>query len=62
MWEKITSFLREVRGEFTKVTWPTREELINSTTVVLIFSAAFAVFIGIFDLIISFIWGRFLGQ
>jgi len=62
MWEKISSFLREVRGEFSRVSWPTREELVNSTSVVLVFSALFAIFIGIFDLIISFIWGIFLGQ
>ena len=62
MWDKITSFVKEVRAEFTKVSWPTREDLISSTGVVLAFSAVFAVFIGIFDLIISFIWGILLGQ
>ena len=62
MWEKINTFAKDVRSEFAKITWPTREELINSTSVVLVFSAAFAVFIGIFDLMISFIWGKFLGR
>jgi len=61
MWDKLTSFVKEVRTEFTKVSWPTREDLISSTSVVLAFSAVFAVFIGIFDLIISFIWGILLG-
>ncbi|HIG52986.1 MAG TPA: preprotein translocase subunit SecE [Candidatus Latescibacteria bacterium] len=62
MWDKLTSFVKEVRTEFTKVSWPTREDLISSTSVVLAFSAVFAVFIGMFDLIISFIWGILLGQ
>jgi len=62
MWDKLTSFVKEVRAEFTKVSWPTREDLISSTGVVLAFSAVFAIFIGIFDLIISFIWGILLGQ
>ena len=62
MWDKLTSFVKEVRAEFTKVSWPTREDLISSTGVVLAFSAVFAVFIGMFDLIISFIWGILLGQ
>ena len=62
MWDKLTSFVKEVRAEFTKVSWPTREDLLSSTGVVLAFSAVFAVFIGIFDLIISFIWGILLGQ
>ena len=61
MWDKLTSFLKDVQGEFVRVTWPTREELINSTTVVLVFSAIFAVLIGVFDLLISFVWGTLLG-
>ena len=60
MWQKLTTFIKEVQGEFTRVNWPTRDELISSTGVVLVFSAAFAVFIGIFDLIISQIWKLFL--
>ncbi|MXW77687.1 MAG: preprotein translocase subunit SecE [Gemmatimonadetes bacterium] len=62
MWNKLTNFIKDVRTEFSKVSWPTREDLISSTGVVLVFSAIFAVFIGIFDLIISFVWGILLGQ
>ncbi|MEW6752193.1 MAG: preprotein translocase subunit SecE [Candidatus Latescibacterota bacterium] len=62
MWAKITGFAREVRGEFSRVSWPTRDELASSTSVVLVFSAAFAVFIGIFDMLISLVWSVFLGR
>ena len=62
MWNKLTNFVKDVRTEFSKVSWPTREDLVSSTGVVLVFSAIFAVFIGIFDLIISFVWGILLGQ
>ncbi|MCE2447651.1 MAG: preprotein translocase subunit SecE [Gemmatimonadetes bacterium] len=62
MWNKLTNFIIDVRAEFSKVSWPTREDLVSSTGVVLVFSAIFAVFIGIFDLIISFVWGILLGQ
>ena len=62
MWNKLTNFVKDVRTEFSKVSWPTREDLVSSTGVVLAFSAVFAVFIGIFDLIISFVWGMLLGQ
>lgn len=62
MWDKLTSFVKEVRAEFSKVSWPTRDDLLSSTSVVLAFSAVFAVFIGMFDLIISFVWGILLGQ
>ena len=62
MWNKFTNFVKDVRTEFSKVSWPTREDLVSSTGVVLVFSAVFAVFIGMFDLIISFVWGMLLGQ
>ena len=62
MWEKISGFYNDVRSEFGRVSWPTRDELVGSTSVVLIFSAAFAVFIGLFDLLISLIWRVFIGS
>lgn len=55
MWERVRTFASEVRGEFGRVTWPTREDLVNSTTVVIVFSVAFGIFIGIFDLVLSFV-------
>jgi preprotein translocase subunit SecE len=55
MWNKLTGFIVDVRGEFGRVIWPTREELVNSTTVVVVFSIGFAIFIGIFDLILSYV-------
>ncbi len=55
MWEKVTTFLVEVRTEFTRVIWPTRTELVNSTTIVIVFSIAFAIFIGLFDLVLSYV-------
>ncbi|MBT3344576.1 MAG: preprotein translocase subunit SecE [Gemmatimonadetes bacterium] len=55
MWEKLTTFLSDVRGEFGRVIWPSRDELVSSTTVVIVFSIAFAIFIGFFDLILSYV-------
>ena len=50
---KIIQFLREVKIELIKVTWPKRDELLGSTTVVLILSLILSIFIGIADTIIS---------
>jgi len=61
MWAKLTNFLREVRVEFSKVSWPTREELVSSTGVVLAFSAIFAVCFFLFDLAISSVWKLVIG-
>ena len=55
MWERVTTFLGEVKGEFGRVAWPTREDLVNSTFVVIVFSIAFGIFIGFFDLILSYV-------
>ena len=53
MQNKVTTFLGEVKSEFKKVSWPTRDELFASTTVILIGVAILAVFIGICDLVFS---------
>ena len=51
--ETVRQFLREVRVELSKVTWPTRKDTIASTSVVLIIVFLIAVFLGIVDLGLS---------
>lgn len=46
-------FLREVRDELQKVIWPTREEAIRLTTLVLILSLLVGLFLGGADLIMT---------
>ncbi len=53
MFDKISVFLREVRSEMTKVTWPTTTELKGQTLVVIIAVLLIAAFIGIVDLILN---------
>ena len=48
-----TRFLREVRLELSKVTWPSREELIQSTIVVIIAVVIAGVYIFAFDAVFS---------
>lgn len=50
---RIVKFLREVKGELAKVTWPSREELVQSTIVVLIAVVVAGVYISLFDLLFS---------
>ena len=49
----VTQFIREVRQELKKVTWPTREELMGSTTVVIVTTLLMAIFIGTVDFFLS---------
>ena len=46
-------FLKEVRDELQKVVWPTRDEVIRLTIVVLIVSLIVGVFLGGADLILT---------
>ena len=53
MISKITKFFNDVKVEMAKVSWPTREELINSTMIVAVVSILFTTFIFVADLILS---------
>lgn len=55
MFERISRFLREVRNELSKVTWPSRKEILASTAVVLVFVLISSVYLGAVDWLISWI-------
>ncbi len=47
---KIQIYISETVGELRKVNWPTRQEAINLTTIVIIVIFTMAVFLGLLDL------------
>lgn len=49
----LSKYLRETRGELRKVTWPTRQEALRLTWIVLAVTAAFAGFLWAFDALFS---------
>lgn len=49
VWEKLNRFLKEVRSELKKVTWPQKKEIIGSTVVVIISVFIVAFFLGLVD-------------
>ena len=53
MKDKIVNFVRDIGKEMEKVTWPTRDELAESTKVVVIVSLVISVFTWAVDLIVS---------
>ena len=61
MIERIKLFLSETRTELKKVTWPTREELKESTIVVIVSTFIVTVFVGVVDQVISRIIRLVLG-
>ena len=50
---KVEQFLREVRAELKKITWPGRKETIASTVVVIVIVLISGVYLGIVDAILS---------
>ena len=56
----ITTFLKEVRVELAKVSWPTRKQTIFYTLVVLGVSAFVAVFLGFLDLVFEFVLNKLI--
>lgn len=46
-------FLAAVRAELGKVTWPTKDELLKATRMVVIFTAVVGVILGILDLVLT---------
>ncbi len=50
---KFVTFLKEVKIEMKKVSWSSRQELIDSTLVVILSVLILAVFIGTCDFFIS---------
>ena len=46
-------FMQDVLAEFRKVTWPNRQELINSTAVVIVVTVVLAFFLGGVDIVLT---------
>ena len=53
----IVKYLKETRAELRKVTWPTREEAVNLTVVVVAVTTAMAAFLGLVDYFFAKLFG-----
>ncbi|MFA5068506.1 MAG: preprotein translocase subunit SecE [Candidatus Omnitrophota bacterium] len=53
MFGRVNGFISEVMVELKKVSWPTRNELMGSTIVVIISVMVMSAFIGICDFVFS---------
>lgn len=52
---KVQAFVEDVRREMGKVTWPTQNELVDQTIVVVVFSIILSLFIFGVDQLYTFI-------
>ena len=53
VFNRAAEFLREVKVELKKVTWPTRKQTTGTTIVVILFVFVVAAFLGVFDYSLS---------
>ena len=59
-WETIVDFLSDVRSELKKVSYPTKNETIGSTTVVLIFCVIMSMYLSFVDSLLVWIISKVL--
>ena len=60
LWSKITEFLIEVKGELKKVSYPTRDETIGSTSVVVVFCVIMSLYLSMADSILVWLVSQIL--
>lgn len=54
-YKRLTNFLKEVRSETKKVTWPSRNEVYSTTLIVIIASLFFGFYLYFMDVIFSWV-------
>ncbi|MEK7603675.1 MAG: preprotein translocase subunit SecE [Patescibacteria group bacterium] len=57
---KFIQFLKEVRQELSKVSWPTRSQIVQYTWMVIAISLAVAIFLGLLDFIFEYLLNKFV--
>jgi len=60
LWGRITEFLSEVKAELKKVSYPTRDETVGSTSVVLVFCIIMSLYLSLVDSVLVWLVSRIL--
>ena len=60
LWGRITEFLAEVKAELKKVSYPTRDETIGSTSVVVVFCIVMSLYLSMVDSALVWLVSRVL--
>lgn len=57
---KFLEYLKEVKAEIKKITWPSKDDLVGSTIVVCFLTVVFAIILGGMDAVFGFLIKRML--
>ncbi|KKS92065.1 MAG: Preprotein translocase, SecE subunit [Parcubacteria group bacterium GW2011_GWC1_43_12] len=60
MFSKLVNFFKESRLEFKKITWPSRQETVKHSLLVIGVSLGVALFLGAMDFIFVWLLNRFV--
>ncbi len=52
-WHQFREFLTDVRKEAGKVSWPPKNDVVGTTTVVIVYTALVGVFLAAIDLVVT---------
>ena len=62
MMNKFIQYLKDVRSEMTKVSWPQRNEVSGATVLVVVLSIIMSIFVYACDKLLLFFVGLFLNK
>lgn len=57
-WSSIVEFMNDVRSELKKVSFPTSQETIGSTTVVIVFCIIMSLYLSAVDAVLGWLVGK----
>jgi preprotein translocase subunit SecE len=57
-WSSIVEFINDVRSELKKVSFPTSQETIGSTTVVIVFCIIMSLYLSVVDAFLGWLVGK----
>ncbi len=58
IFKRMSAYLRDIRGEMKKVTWPSRDDMIKTTIAVIVISLFFGIYLFGVDFIFARIFKR----
>jgi preprotein translocase subunit SecE len=58
----VAAYLRDVRAEVRKVSWPTWEDLRRTTLIIIVFVIVIGIIIGLMDVVASWVLIDLLGR
>jgi len=60
MFTKLINYIKDTKNELRHVNWPSRKQTVNFTILVIFTSVILALFMGLFDILFTFLLKKFI--